>query len=146
MQIPVLKSKENGKSELVLLDLDDVIYIRVENRNLVYHTLNDRYEHSSTLSDLEQHLRAYGFDLTDKTNLVNMKKIKKLDQKHGKLYFEEHPGAGSKYATVAFMKLKLYGNQLQRIIARNTRSGMEYSLSDGSAAPVVKTSPSKSGV
>jgi DNA-binding LytR/AlgR family response regulator len=145
MQVPVLKYRENGESELVLLDLDDVIYIRVENRNLVYHTIDDRYEHISTLSDLEQHLHAYGFDLTDKTNLVNMNKIKKLDQKHGKLYFEEHPDAKSKYATVAFMKLKMYGKQIQRIIANNTDSSMEFPMSDGSASPVMKAKPSNSG-
>jgi DNA-binding LytR/AlgR family response regulator len=131
MLIPVLQNKDNGSTELVLLDLNDVIYICVENRHLVYHTLDSRYEHISTLSDLEEHLYRFGFELTDKTNLVNFKKIKKLDSKQGKLYFEEHPTEDSKYATIAFIKQKIYKQEIQRAIANNTNTSLEFTIVDG---------------
>lgn len=131
MLIPVLQTQEDGSTELTMLDLNDVIYICVENRNLVYHTIDNRYEHISTLSDLEEHLYKFGFELTDKTNLVNFKKIKKLDSKQGKLYFEENPTPKSKYATIAFIKQKVYKQQIQRAIANNTNTSLEFSIADG---------------
>jgi len=135
MKIPVLKTEPDGSTTLVNLDLEDVVYIRVENRNLVYHTLDASYVHLSTLSDLEEHLSPYGFALTDKTNLVNFHKIKKLDAKQGKLYFEENPTPKSKYATIAFIKQKIYKNQIQRWIARNTDTSLEFSMKDNAKDP-----------
>jgi len=137
MKIPVLKTMADGNSVLVYLDLNDVVYICVENRNLVYHTLNDRFVHLSTLSDLEEHLGGYGFELTDKTNLVNFHKIKKLDAKQGKLYFEENPSSKSKYATIAFIKQKLFKHQIQRWISQNTNTSLEFTMKDGKKSSVL---------
>ncbi|GIQ70787.1 LytTR family transcriptional regulator [Xylanibacillus composti] len=128
MQVPVLKHLDNGDTELHMLDLNDVIYICVENRTLVYHTVDQAYRHISTLSDWEDHLTEYGFDLTDKTNLVNISKIKKLDSKQGKLYFEEEPTSKSKFATIAFIKQKLFKNLILRAIANNKGTSLEYNL------------------
>ena len=127
MQMPVLKRTNDGESELVLLDLDEVLYIKIENRNIVYHTHTEKYLHISTLSDLEDHLFPYGFDMLDKTNIVNMNRIKKMDYKHGNVYFEETPTKDSKYASVAFIKQKMLGNQIDVAIARNTNASMEIS-------------------
>lgn len=143
MQIPVLKSTANGATELVLLDLNDVVYICVENRTLVYHTLDEKFEHISTLSDLEEHLNEHGFDLTDKTNLVNFKKIKKMDGKQGKIFFEENPTNKSKYATIAFIKQKIFKNQIQRAIANNTNTSLEFTLKETSSKSAVSESKGK---
>lgn len=129
MIIPVLKETPEG-TELVPLDLNDVVYICVENRTLVYHTQNERYQHITTLSELGSHLKQFGFDLTDKTNLVNFNKIQKVDTKQGKLYFEESPGTESKYATIAFVKQKTFEQQIQRAIANNTRSSLEFTIKE----------------
>ncbi len=128
MQVPVLKMLENGESELNMLNLNDVIYICVENRTLVYHTVDQAFRHISTLSDWEEHLTEYGFDLTDKTNLVNISKIKKLDSKQGKLFFEEEPTGKSKFATIAFIKQKLFKNLILRAIANNKGTSLEYNI------------------
>ncbi|GAA3401357.1 LytTR family DNA-binding domain-containing protein [Paenibacillus hodogayensis] len=126
MMIPVLKTKNENETELVMLDLNDVLYINIEKRNIVYHTLDDKYLHLSTLTELYDHLFDNGFDLLDKTNLVNLHKIKKLDSKQGKIYFEEAPSDDSKYATVAFIKQKLFHNVISRAIANNTNTSLEY--------------------
>lgn len=127
MMIPVLKTKNEHETELVMLDLNDVLYINIEKRNIVYHTLDQKYFHLSTLSEMADHLFDNGFDLLDKTNLVNMNKIKKLDDKQGKIYFEEAPSSSSKFATIAFIKQKLFSNIISRAIANNTNKSMEYS-------------------
>lgn len=130
MHIPVLKKKSDGSTELIQLDLEDVIYICVENRNLVYHTQDESYFHISTLTDLKEHLSSFQFYLTDKTNLVNFKKIKKIEQKQGKIYFQDKPNSSDKYATIAFMKQKMYKNKIMRAIAENTNTSLEFSLKD----------------
>lgn len=127
MMIPVLKAKNENKTELVMLDLNDVLYINIEKRNIVYHTMDEKYYHLSTLSELYDHFFDSGFDLLDKTNLVNLNKIKKLDNKQGKIYFEDQPSADSKYATVAFIKQKMFHNVIARAIANNTNTSLEYS-------------------
>lgn len=145
MKIPALKSNPDGSTTLVDLDLDDVVYICVENRNLVYHTLDSSYVHISTLSDWEEHLTEYGFELTDKTNLVNFRKIKKMDAKQGKLYFEENPTPKSKYATIAFIKQKLFKNKIQRAIAMNTNTALEYSMKDSQQAAFIQEQSTEAG-
>lgn len=131
MNIPVLKQVNEHETELVLLDLSEVLYINIEKRNIVYHTLDQKYYHLSTLSELYDHFFDSGFDLLDKTNLVNMNKIKKLDGKQGKVYFEEEPTEDSKYATVAFIKQKLFQNVISRAIANNTNTSLEFSAKSG---------------
>lgn len=135
MQIPVIKRNE-GSSELVLLDLKDVIYICVENRNLILHTTTDQYQHMSTLSDLQEHLYDQGFELLDRTNLVNQHKIKKLDKRQGKIYFEEQPTEDCKFATISYLKQKHLDKSLARIIANNTNSTLEYSLKDDTSSTI----------
>lgn len=131
MKMPVLKRIDKETTELVELDIRDVAYVCIENRTIVYHTETEHYYHISTLGDLEDHLYEYGFDLTDKTNLVNFNKIKKLDSRHGKIYFEEEPTKKSKYATIAFIKQKLFKNEILQAIAENTNKLLEYSVKDG---------------
>jgi len=126
MEIPVLRKKNEHETELYLLNLNDVLYINIEKRNIVYHTAEEKYYHLSTLSELYDHFFDRGFDLLDKTNLVNLNKIKKMDGKQGKIYFEENPSDDSKYATVAFIKQKLFQNVISRAIANNTNTSLEY--------------------
>lgn len=138
MQIPVIK-KNGSSSELVILDLNDVIYICVENRNLILHTTTDQYQHMSTLSDLQEHLYDHGFELLDRTNLVNQHKIKKLDKRQGKVYFEDQPSEDDKFATISFMKQKMLEKTLARRIANNTNSTLEYSVKDEASSPTIKS-------
>ncbi len=123
MKIPVLK-REGENVRFLLLDMNDVLFIRIENRNIVYHTQDEKYDHISTLSDLEQYLFDFGFDLLDKTNIVNMKRIKKLDAKHGNIYFEEQPGKESKFASIALIKQKVLKEQILETITNNLKNGL----------------------
>lgn len=129
MKMPVLRW--NGESsELVELDLNDVLFINIEDRNIVYHTSSEKYFQITKLSELDEHLLNRGFDLLDKTNLVNMNKVKSFESKLGKIYFEEHPTKHSKYASVAAIQQKVRKHQIERAIANNTNTSLEYTLKD----------------
>lgn len=144
MHMPMIRIKPDGSSELYIVDLNDVIYIKVENRSLVFHTADEQYHQISTLSDLEEHLYPFGFDLLDKTNLVNMKKIKKMDSKHGNIYFDEYPTRDSKFASVAFIKQKLFKDEIATAIQKNTnRSSDEAGMKSPNGEPSKKAHSSK---
>ncbi|MEI7024884.1 LytTR family transcriptional regulator DNA-binding domain-containing protein [Paenibacillus sp. y28] len=130
MKMPVLRRREDKSTELVELDLQEVLYINIEDRNIVYHTRTDKYYQITKLSELDEHLPQLGFDLLDKTNLVNMNEVKSFDPKLGNIYFDEHPDKSSKVASVAFIQQKIRKNQIAQAIARNTGTTLTYSLKD----------------
>lgn len=102
MQIPVTRDKHNI-SNLILLDIQDVLFIVAEDRNVVYHTLDGKYYHLlPALSVLETHMKERGFERLDRINLVNSNRVRCYDHTDGKVYFEKAIDKSSKYATVAF--------------------------------------------
>ena len=99
----VLRLLPNDSTELTCIRLADVDYVEIEGRKIVYHVGNEKYRHISTLSELEEHLADQGFEILDKTNLVNINRVADFDETQGKVYFQE----GNKYATVALIKQKM---------------------------------------
>jgi len=113
MLIPVTRDKDN-QTEIVMLDLNDVIYMHLEDRTLVYHTLKEHFYHlMPSLSVLAKHTEAINFERLDRINLVNMNKIRHFDDEFAKVYFQPIADIDyeSKSATVAFLnkgKLKKF--------------------------------------
>lgn len=103
-----------------MLDLNDVIYMHMEDRTVVYHTLTEQFYHlAPSLSIMARHTKAYGFEKLDRINLVNMSKIKHFDDEFAIVYFEpeDQITKKSKYATVAFLnkgKLKKRLKEMQQ--------------------------------
>jgi len=131
MQMPVLRKLKDGTSEMVLIDIEDVLYINIENRSIVYHTREETFHHLSTLSDLDEYLGDQGFDMLDKTNIVNMSQVKYLDETNGNIYFDEEPNKGSPFASVAFIKQKVLKKEITAAIRRNTGKTLTYSADKG---------------
>lgn len=102
-----------------MLDLNDVIYMHMEDRTVVYHTLNEQFYHlAPSLSIMARHTAAFGFEKLDRINLVNMSKIRHFDDEFAIVYFEpkEQITKKSKFATVAFLnksKLKKRLKEMQ---------------------------------
>src|SRR5690554_3966934 len=89
MQIPVTKDKDN-QTELIMLDMQEVLFVDIEDRTVVYHTLEGKYYHlSPSLTSLTVHLEKIGFRKLDRINLVNIHKIKHYDEEHRKVYFDK---------------------------------------------------------
>ena len=116
MLIPVTRDKDN-MTDIVMLDLNDVIYIHMEDRTVVYHTIDNHYYHlAPSLSVLAHHIKSIGFDRLDRINLVNLNRIEHFDDEFAKVYFQpiDTITKDSKYATVAYLnkgKLKKYLSQ-----------------------------------
>lgn len=105
MQIPVTRDKDN-QTELIMLDMKDVLYMNMEDRTVVYHTLEEKFYHlMPSLSVLSNHTQALGFEKLDRINLVNMNAIKHFDDEYAFVYFEpkEQLTKKSKFTTVAFL-------------------------------------------
>jgi DNA-binding LytR/AlgR family response regulator len=127
-KMPVIKKQPDGNHELFWLNIENIVKIEIDKRNVVFHTLEDVYYPLSTLSDYEEHFFRYGFDLLDKSNLVNMELVKKVDPIFGKVFFEDEPKANSKYAHIAAIQQKVRGHEIQRKIANNTNTSQEVIL------------------
>lgn len=111
--ITVLKFLEDGSTQLVTIDMSDVLYICFEGSRLVYHTEDDCYYQVTSLQDLEQHLKGLSFEKLDRPYLVNMNKIKKFDKNRRVVYFTGQPDKTSKYVTVASLKVHLVKAYMQ---------------------------------
>jgi DNA-binding LytR/AlgR family response regulator len=121
MNMTVLKIHPDGTTELACISLLDVDYMEIEGRKIVYHVDNMKYRHISTLSELEEHLAQEGFDMLDKTNLVNLNKVASFDESQGKVYFQEPATDNSKYATVALIKQKMIRREMLHSAAFHIR-------------------------
>jgi DNA-binding LytR/AlgR family response regulator len=121
MKMTVLKMYPDGTTELACISLLDVDYMEIEGRKIVYHVDNEKYRHISTLSELEEHLAQEGFDMLDKTNLVNLNKVSSFDESQGKVYFQEPSTGESKYATVALIKQKMIRREMLHSAASHIR-------------------------
>lgn len=117
MMMTVLKVEKDGSTTLESINLLDVHYVEIEGRKIVYHVDGQKYRHISTLSELEDHLACEGFDMLDKTNLVNLNKVKLFDEKQGKVFFKDPVDDQSNFATVAFIK-----QRRMRMIRTNDQS------------------------
>ena len=117
----VLKLRSDGSTELACISLLDVDYMEIEGRKIVYHVDQEKYRHISTLSELEDHLAVQGFDMLDKTNLVNLNRVASFDETQGKVYFQDPVTNYSKYATVALIKQKLIRREMLHTAATHIR-------------------------
>lgn len=101
MKLYVTKDPKNF-GELIALDLNDVVYIESYERTIRFHTLDgEYYPLQPSLSTYETHISQMGFDRLDRTNLVNMNKIKRFDEKRELVFFEDDYTINSKYGTVS---------------------------------------------
>lgn len=113
MQIPVTRDKDN-QTDIIMLGMNDVVYMHMEDRTVVYHTINEKFYHlMPSLTVLSRHAQKLGFEKLDRINLVNLQKIEHFDDKLSIVYFQQEAEITkkSKSATVAFShkeKLKDY--------------------------------------
>ena len=121
MNMTVLRLRPDGSTELACISLHDVDYMEIEGRKIVFHVGQEKYRHISTLSELEEHLGPEGFDMLDKTNLVNLNRVTSFDPVQGKVFFHEPVTNQSKYATVALIKQKLIRREMMQSASSNIR-------------------------
>lgn len=119
MKVSVTRDKEN-ESEIILLDMKDVLYIHTEDRTILYHTHEGIYYHLlPSLSKLSNNFKKIGFTRLDRTNLVNTCQIRHFDMHHGKVFFEEQITKNSKFTTVSFFNKTKLQKDIHQWIQKN---------------------------
>ncbi|WP_020619669.1 LytTR family transcriptional regulator DNA-binding domain-containing protein [Paenibacillus daejeonensis] len=122
MKIPVTRDKHND-TDVVMLDVADILYIQTEEGVLVFHSEKDHfYPLVPSLSAYLRHLGPMGFRKLDRINLVNSSKIKAYDHELGKVYFGPHDLPRVKSATIAFMHKVKLRQEIESWIARNIKN------------------------
>lgn len=72
-KLPVLKD-----DKLILIDINDILLIYTEDRNIYIKTSKETFISSYSLQELEERLREKGFFRTHRSYLVNLDKIKEI--------------------------------------------------------------------
>jgi len=72
-KLPVLKD-----DKLILTDIDDILLVYTEDRNIYIKTKKETFISSYSLQELEEKLREKGFFRTHRSYLVNLNKIKEV--------------------------------------------------------------------
>ncbi|MDF2670505.1 MAG: hypothetical protein K0R67_2811 [Paenibacillus sp.] len=101
MKFPVTRDLVHDLN-MILLDAEDVLYMEVEERTVVFHTADDKFYLLDTLSELAKRMGPLGFQKLDRINLVNMNKIEQFDDVNCKVYFDAETSGHSKSTTVSF--------------------------------------------
>lgn len=74
----VSKISINCDKKMILLDIDDIVYIETGNRNCIVHTKSKDYTVSNLLNSFEIKLKAYGFFRSHKSYIINLKYVAEI--------------------------------------------------------------------
>ncbi len=118
MKFPVTRDLVNDQS-MILLDAEDVLYMEVEERTVVFHTSDDKFYLLDTLSELAKRMGSIGFQKLDRINLVNMNKIKQFDDKNCKVFFDTETSEHSKSTTVSYTNKNMLMEHVRLIKGNN---------------------------
>ena len=72
-RLPVMKGKK-----IVLVDLDDVVWIGVEGELVFVHTASERYMMNATMAELESRLDPHVFFRSHRSSIVNLNHVKEI--------------------------------------------------------------------
>ncbi len=121
MEQPVTRDRKN-EGEVIMMDMADVYYIQTEDGAVVFYTSQGKvYPLVPSLSLYAKHTEDIGFERLDRTNLVNVSKIKAFDEKRGVVYFEDEMTPESPSAIIAFMNIGKFKKLILSWIERNLK-------------------------
>ena len=72
-RLPVMKGKK-----IVLVDLDDIVWIGVEDELVFVHTASEKYMMNATMAELESRLDASVFFRSHRSSIVNLNHVKEI--------------------------------------------------------------------
>ncbi len=86
---------------LCYVSIEDLIAIKPTSDGPEFYTKDGMYFYPTTSDELLNMFKDLGFERLDRTNLVNMNRVKAFDPKARKVYFEHPWSKDSKFATVS---------------------------------------------
>jgi DNA-binding LytR/AlgR family response regulator len=120
MEIPVVRRLSRQEFEIVMLDLNDVLFTFVENSVIKYQTKNEVFSQISTLEEQERFLSTMGFKKLERGYLVQMDKVEWYDEETHQVFFEPYPSKKAPSAPVSRVHRKDVPEGL--IVKQNARS------------------------
>lgn len=97
-QLLYLLDREGNPSTI---NTDDLIAIKPTADGPEFYTKDGMYFYPTTMEEMLLMYKDMGFERLDRTNLVNMNKVKVFDPKARKVYFDDPWSKESKFATVS---------------------------------------------
>lgn len=129
MEIFMLVIKKDKKNKQISTEtinvLEDICHIGVENRTITYNTKDSTYYQISTFEEISTILEEHGFSVVDRGNLINLKKVTKLDTEFSRVFFDEHISNDSKFAPVSATNIK----KIKKYLESRKAQGDDESLS-----------------
>lgn len=101
MEIPAVRRLSRQEFEIVMLDLNDVLFTFVENSVIKYQTKSEVFSQISTLEEQERFLATMGFKKLERGYLVQMDKVEWYDDETHQVFFEPYPSKNSPSAPVS---------------------------------------------
>ncbi|BBH18710.1 hypothetical protein Back11_00550 [Paenibacillus baekrokdamisoli] len=113
-------SKIDGSGGLQYVDLNEVIYFESmgSTPQIVVHTLTEEFYIWGTLKVWTNVLKESGYEeffSVDRNYLINIRKVKRLDDQYKMAYFEYEISKGSKVCTLAWEKYKSVSAKLRAL-------------------------------
>lgn len=102
-----------GKEELVLLDVEDIIFIERSNGTTRIVTTDGEYVNSVSLTDLEAKLSSKQFMRCHRSYIVNISKIKKMTQ-YGRWTYTVHMKGTEETALMTYEHYEIIKNSLSK--------------------------------
>lgn len=125
MIYPVTKDPANA-GEIIYLDMKDVVFVESDNRSVIFHTIDGTfYPLIPKIITLESHLVPIGFRKLDRTNLVNIHKIRGFDEHRAVVFFEPEFTNNSKFATISNFEKNQVRKQLREWIDTNNKEASD---------------------
>lgn len=106
MEIPTVRRVSCKEFEIVMLDLNDVLFTFVENNVIKYRTKNEVFSQISTLEEQERFLSTMGFKKLERGYLVQLDKVEWYDEETHQVFFDPYPSKKAPSAPVSRVHCK----------------------------------------
>ncbi len=101
MKMPVVRRLGRKDFEIVMVDMNDVLFTYVEGSVIRYQTKSEIFSQISTLEEQERLLSTMGFSKLERGYLVQMEKVEWFDEDTFQVFFERHPSKAAPSAPVS---------------------------------------------
>ncbi|QHW35446.1 helix-turn-helix domain-containing protein (plasmid) [Paenibacillus rhizovicinus] len=124
---------------IVEISLDDVLYVQVDENNLVQVHLSDQVYYQSMLlheyMQFEERLENSDFIRVHVGTYVNLRKIFFYDEKKGRIFFDKRQAG--KFIDVAWLRARILRSSLDKAVVQNNTDGIVYKMEPNSSRSLI---------
>jgi DNA-binding LytR/AlgR family response regulator len=115
MFISVTADKEGAGLENI--HIDDIMFLETSQNRIMVHTRDSVYYVANTLERWLKALQSTGhhFELVDRSCVADLSKVKRIDSKWGRLFFNEDASSPGKPCNIAMTNFKQIVNKIEKL-------------------------------